>query len=183
MGSQVNYFMTPVDIDALEPRLQRVTPMLVLGYKSQSATPTIMNSLSVNDMGSEELTRFLVRQEDLWDVKPRFVANQGYWTLDTNYPPIIEFDRCYCKNGLIGPGRMYFKSGHYENQEWVEKSPEFLTWAKKLLGITRRFMKRGAVNNAHWASWYWAPDALARYESGELKIRSPFPNAPKPLSG
>jgi hypothetical protein len=84
----------------------------------------------------------LVRAVELAAIRMDFIPQRGYWTINALRSPIIEFRRSYMDDNIIRQGRMYFIPRYLENNQWVDKSPEFVAWADSILRFMRRHLRR-----------------------------------------
>lgn len=67
-----------------------------------------------------------------------FVEAQGYWCLDIDKNPVIEFTRNFLKEDKLRIGRFYYTSSYFEsNDHFVKKDEAFLKWVRKVFSRTK----------------------------------------------
>ncbi len=143
MGHQITFYLDKEDSSALEARLRRMGPLVILHRRSMTGRPRQLASTDLYEEGQSNLFYCLVRPEDLDKVTMEYVPAQKHWMIDTLRSPIIEYDRCYTDERLIRRGRMYYTDGFYdEKEEWKEKTTDYLTWAKKILMLGKKTLVR-----------------------------------------
>jgi hypothetical protein len=142
MSKQFSFYLTPNDTEGLEKTLRRKLDFLILADSSLRPVPNVLPCLKLKEMGKEDTTVYLVRPSDLDKIVMWQVENSGEWVIDIHFSPAIEFDRCYISRKTITDGRMYYVTGYYnENDVWVEKDKEFLTWAQHLFNISKKSLR------------------------------------------
>ncbi len=167
MSHQVNYFLTPSDMQAVFERIKKAGPVLVLSWRSPSPSPLVVHE---QDLMSETkwFSFHLVRPDDLPLVVCRHVPTQGYWVVDEQKSSVIEFGGCYFDDKILRRDRMYYTDGDYDaNGTWVEKSDEFKKWAKAVF----RAAKKGMTCLKHvYSGWYIGPEAQQWVETRGIKL-------------
>ena len=138
MGHQINFFLGPNDLLELEARLKKVDAPVVLHSRSPTRKPRVLDTMNFTEDGKQWLFLYLVRSQDLNSLRIKEIKAQGYWSVDTLTSPVIELDRCYYDGKILRRGRLYYVDGFYEQEEWVEKSSDFKTWAKRLFNVARK---------------------------------------------
>ena len=142
MGHQVNYYMTPKDVAALEQKLRSRTEFVVIPSRNPSQVPQPTNSLLVQNNGQPVLDLYLVRPQDLSQVVTKYIDTQHYWTVQGNPSPVVEFGPCYFDGTILQRDRVYYVDGFYDStHQWVAKSEEFRKWAKSVLSIVKKSLK------------------------------------------
>ena len=143
MGHQVNFYASPPDIANLQRLLGEMEPMLILHSRAASANPRVLSSLRHAEHGDPWLFYYLVRKSDLEDVILEHVAEQRYWSIDVIRSPVVQFNSCFFDGTILRRGRVYYVDGFYgENGEWIEKSEGFRLWARAILKVTKKGLKR-----------------------------------------
>jgi hypothetical protein len=67
--------------------------------------------------------------------------------IDLEKSEVIEFFPCRFKNGTVFRGRLYYHNVYYYRDEKIEKSHNFLNWARKVLRKVRgTLIKHDAVS-------------------------------------
>ena len=142
MGHQINYYLTPRDVETIEQRLRQRTDFVIFLEESKSATPCAAGSLNVEDNVCRALHYCLARPEDMDAIVMRHVPEQGYWTFQVTPSPAIELGTCYFNGQILRRSRVYYVDGFYgPGGDWVVKSEEFRKWAKSVLAIVRKSVK------------------------------------------
>jgi hypothetical protein len=143
MGHQINFYLDPMDMVALEQTIRTLGPLLVLHSRSPVPEPRILDSVSIEENGQPWLFVHLVRHEDLQAVVTRHVPAQGYWTIDVVKSPVIEFNRCFFDCTILRRGRLYYVDGYYDaNQVWEDKPQSFQQWAKAVLAKAKKSLRK-----------------------------------------
>jgi len=91
MGQQVNFYLSPADLRALEERIRKCGEFLILHSRSPEAKPRIVSSLDFEENGEKWLFFFLVRPAELASIQMHEVAKQNYWAIDDLHSPVVEF--------------------------------------------------------------------------------------------
>ncbi|MEZ4399259.1 MAG: hypothetical protein R3B06_04525 [Kofleriaceae bacterium] len=143
MGHQVNFYTAPADIKDLQERVGRLESILILHSHSLSETPLVLSSLRHTEGDRPWLFYYFVRKCDLANVISEHVPSQGYWGIDVLRSPVVEFHGCFFNGKILRRGRVYYTDGFYgENDEWLQKSESFRSWAKRVLKTTKAGLKR-----------------------------------------
>lgn len=142
-GRQLRFCATPSDAEALAQRLQALEPMLILHSRSLSRVPRVVPSLDLTEAGARWLSFFLVRVEDLASVVTQHVPTQEYWTIDELHSPVMECQQTYVGPRIMRPGRLHYLDGYFGlADEWIDKPPPFLHWAKAVLMTAREALAK-----------------------------------------
>lgn len=142
MGHQVNYYMTPKDIEALEQKLRSRIDFAVIPSRNPSRVPQPISSLLVEKDGQRELFLYLVRPQDLSRVITNYIDTQHYWAVEDTPSPVVEFGGCFFDGNILRRDRVYYVDGSYDAKgDWVTKSEEFRKWAKSVLSIVKKSLK------------------------------------------
>jgi hypothetical protein len=164
MGHQINFFLGPEDLRELERRLRGAGELVMLHSRSPEPKPNVVDNIDYAEDG-KRWTLFLARPADLTDVVLKHVPQQGYWVVDVLFSPVVELDRGHYDGKVLKRGRLYYVDGFYKGDQWVEKSAEFITWAKQLFTAARKSLKRDKESIA-----YLGPEAQELRSQGvELK--------------
>src|SRR5262245_46527468 len=113
MGRQLNFYLTPKDLAALQEALESKLPMSYLAYRSSNAAPQLLPSLEIARMGEDSLVVYLVQPHRLSGVHLHEVAKQGYWTIDVLRSPVVQLSRCYFNGEILRRGRLFFYPQYY----------------------------------------------------------------------
>lgn len=167
MSHQVNYFLTPSDMNATFDRIAKVAPVVILKSESPTASPLVV---SHHEFINERKWLFyhLARPEDMSIIITEHIPTQGYWLVDEHKSPVIKLGRCYVDDKLIRRNRMYYTDGDYDaNGQWVEKSEDFKTWAKAVFRAAKKGLT--CLKDAH-AGWYIGPEAQQWIETKGIQL-------------
>lgn len=135
MSHQLALRVLEEDLETLERELRRRRSVFVAYYHHQPE-PTLCSGLG-KDQCHQPLV-WLAREDDLGLIGLTYVSAQGHWLVDQIRSPVIEFSRGGLDESRLVPGRLYYRTGYYDDQTWVEFSPEFLKWADGILRLVRR---------------------------------------------
>jgi hypothetical protein len=142
MGHQINYYMTPKDVEALGQRFQDKVEFTAIPWRYQSEVPPRSNSLFVECNGVRERGLYLLHPQHLNQVVSRYIESQSYWTVQGHLSPVVEFDVCFFDNTILRRGRVYYVDRFLDtNHVWVTKSEDFRKWAKTLFSIVKKSLK------------------------------------------
>jgi hypothetical protein len=142
MGHQVNFFVLPTDLPAIEAAIRTTGDVCFLEDRTPTATPAELGTLAFEpgDMGRRPLDAYLVRRGDLGAVKTWFVSTQGYWLIKATDSPVIEFDRCFFDGNVLRRGRAYFAS--YLRFRPELPNPDFVKWGDRVLARIKNVLTR-----------------------------------------
>jgi hypothetical protein len=165
MGHQVNYYMTPKDIEALEQKFRNRIDFAVIPWRNPSQRPQPTNSLLVEHNGQRVLSLCLVRPQDLSQVVTDYVDTQQYWTVEEAPSPVLEFRACFFDGTTLGRGRVYYVDGFYDStDQWVTKSEDFRKWARSIFSIVKKSLK--PLEPGSRSTWYIGEDAAQWHAAG-----------------
>lgn len=141
-GRQINFFLSIEDQRALNDLLSRDKELVFADALPNERNVRIRSSSIVSRMGEERLKIFLIRRSDLPEIQYLAQGAMGF-DVDILRSPTIEYSRCYVADGIIRRGRMYYKARYYgaDNNE-IDKSADFLTWAAGLFKSATRLVTR-----------------------------------------
>jgi len=163
MGHQSSFFLTPKDTADLDRRLREKTEFIVLLWESPTASPRIVDSLNFSEEGDPGLNKFLARPEDLDKIVTHYVDTQGYWTLEGDNSPVVEFSGCFFDGKILREGRVYYVDKSWTRDGgWVDKSEAFRKWAKMVHTTIKKSLKRRASKYVE----YIGADAQAWVDAG-----------------
>ena len=142
MGHQVNFFVLPPDLPAIEAAIRTTGPLCFLEDRTPTHEPSVLQTLAfeAGDMGRRQLRAYITRPSDLRDVKTRFIKQQGYWLIDSLDSPVIEFDRCFFDGQVLRPGRAYFASDLRFRASLPSR--DFVKWGDRVMARIRTLLKR-----------------------------------------
>lgn len=139
MGHQINFYITQEDLAVLRQRWLATEPMHFLHRKSSTDLPSVIKA-------DEPLDHipwvYLVRAADLSTLVLKHVASRQCWTIDEQVSPVIELMNCVRKEERLLRGRLYYTDRYADSSGWVDKAEVFSKWSKRLLGVTRRTLKK-----------------------------------------
>jgi hypothetical protein len=156
MSHQVNFYLDPIDTNALESLLRDGDDLRILHSRSSSAAPRVVPSVTMEENGVPWLDFYFVRAADLDQVVMRHEQDEGYWTVDALRSPVVEFKRCFYDGSVLRRGRLYFVDGFRgDDEKRVEKPLAFKEWANAALKKTKKMMLRpeGEYIGTHAQSW------------------------------
>lgn len=162
MGHQLNYFLTPVDLEELEGCIRAKEGVLFLADRTQGPRPKILTAEGW--MGSE-LSLYLTRPDELKKVKMRYVGAQKYWVFEEDRSPLIEYDRCFFDGKVLRRGRLYYKDGAYDEEgKWLEKPEDFKKWARSIFSAAKKTLR-------HEDGFYFGADALVWMKKSGAQLK------------
>jgi hypothetical protein len=140
MGQQVNFYLTPKDVDVVAECIDKCGDYLILHSRSPTRKSRIVPSFNFKEDGHRWLFFNLVRPEDLAAVKTYYIPEQKYWMSDHLVrPPILEFNSCYYDGKKMRRGRLYFQTRYYaKNGELVTQPDSFLKWGRRVLAAIKK---------------------------------------------
>lgn len=141
MSKQVDFFISSEELPQVEQALQQAGDFVVLADRSNSSRPRVMRGLS--DFEGAGFTCYLVRPQDLGNLRTREIPGLGGWSLDEQISPIIEFVRCVRSKKGLSRGRMYAQTSYYDAQDNLcRKDAEFIKWLDRLLRREKRLLEK-----------------------------------------
>lgn len=146
MGHQLNYFLTPKDFAELEDRLRARGDVQIVRSLSRTAEPCIVSSIKDAEWDGVPLRRgYLFRPEDLSKIVNEYIPAQGYWSIDTDTSPAMEFGGCSFDGHELSRGRVYYTDGFYGPADGyvnkTEKSEAFRRWAQSIFRTVKKTLK------------------------------------------
>jgi hypothetical protein len=165
MSHQINFYLTPSDIDSILAKVAMLGKFAVLPSRSPTNTPVILGGMNYECHGEPWLYFYLVRLEDIDSVTLEYVRAQDYWTVDVFSSPVIEFNKCFFNGEILRRGRVYYKSAYYDDDSNLVGRPhEFLLWAKAVFKTMKKNMRR--INDVE----YIGEAASSWLESGDRRL-------------
>jgi len=155
MSKQINFYMTASDLRAFQDYIVELEEGILfvprmLAKKQLSS----LDTLEVNDMGKTDLTIYLLRAQDIDQVKIVKMGDDKNWKVDDLVSPVIELWRSYSDGENIGRGRVYFHDSYYEGEQRVAKNKAFLDFANNIFKWMRKYYEK----NEH--GFYLAPKVV-----------------------
>jgi hypothetical protein len=142
MSHQLTFYITPPDTSLVETKVRALEPLAILCDRAFSAKPRLVDSLTFEEGGQPWWYLYLARLQDLDRILMREVPAQGYWSIDEEHSPVVQFDRSFFDQIFLGDGRIYWVDGYYEpDGSWTMKSAEFRAWAAKVRSTVKRCLK------------------------------------------
>ncbi|MDI3288366.1 hypothetical protein [Polyangium sp. 15x6] len=171
MGHQTSFFITPKDMAELEQRLRERTDLVILLWRSPTASPRVVDSLNFYENGEPWYDLYLARPEDLNSVVMDYVKTQGYWTVEGSPSPVVEFTRCSFDGKRLREGRVHYVD-HFlgPDHTWVKKSDEFRKWARMVHTTIKKSLKRRDSKHVE----YIGKDAQAWLDAGGGQLEDAF---------
>jgi hypothetical protein len=177
MGHQVNFFVLPADLPAIEATIRSAGDVCFLEDRTPTEQPVVLDSLAFDqaDMGHRPLRAYIARESGLAAVQTRFIGAQGYWLIDATVSPVIEFDRCFFDGSVLRRGRAYFASDLRFRPELPD--PDFVRWGDRALSRIKKALQR-APDLPPWiyvsaAAEQWIRDNHAVIDGGAISVRKP----------
>lgn len=142
-SQQVNFYLLPEEQRWFEEILFARRELVVVRRLASPKGIVTTDSTIVKAMGEEVLTVYLSRPTDLQKIITREVPARDEWLVDLTQSPVVEFSRCYFDGQLLRRGRLYVVTHYYdEDSLLVEKSKEFVAWAKSLISTVKKGMMK-----------------------------------------
>src|SRR5262245_31553510 len=144
MGRQVNFYMNPEDLLALQAEMARRGNVAIFASRSANSSPAQLSNVTVGVYGQEDLMIYLARSQDVAVIHARPAESPGSgFFIDSNVSPVLEFSRCYCADNFIRRGRFWVSTGRLDgNGKRMRPDREFLRWADGWIGWIRRHFTR-----------------------------------------
>jgi hypothetical protein len=142
MGRQINFFLSADDQKSFDDFLRTFDDTAFLAYYNKSNEPTIIDDTIIHDQLKEGSRVYLVRKQDLKNIKFTFIEKFDYWLIDDSPSPVLHFDRCVSYNNDLRSGRLYFQPKYVVNLQWVEKNIDFIKWSDSIIAKSCRFFKK-----------------------------------------
>lgn len=167
-SKQVNFYLTPNDQKLLMSKINEVVSYVVASEITRNRNIKFLNDTNITRMGEERLRICLTRPEDVDKIVLKHIEKQGYSIIDDIRSPVIQFSRCYYKDGLLRRGRFYFISGYYnDDREFYLKEDSFIKWADMILKLTRKVLTKDG-NSIE----YYGKEALKLKEESRVTFSS-----------
>jgi len=129
MGRQINFFLHPDDQFEFDQIIISAGEVLFVPSRQNTKEVSTLPDSIIKDSKNKSSKLNLVRPSDFPQIKPEYIEKLGYWTFQDMNLPVLEFDRCTFTATRINRGGIYFEPKYVRNLQWVEKSPEFVSWA------------------------------------------------------
>ena len=136
MGKQVNFYLLPSDLQAVEKAIRSTGPVEILPNFVPEPLVKKLSTIAMSEaqMGEEPLRVYVTHPRYLPQIQFRHVPEQHHFIVEP-WSPVVEFDRNYFDGQSIRHGRMYFYTG-------PDFDPEFIKWAEGVLRAVRRVLVR-----------------------------------------
>jgi hypothetical protein len=151
MGRQINFYLHPDDFQEFEDLLKASGDIVLLPYFHFDNKLSTVDTTIPIDIKSEEKRIYLVRHEDLNQIRLQHIEKFGYWLVDDNHLPVLHYDRCHFENNKLIRGRLYFQPSYVNEIGWVNKSEEFIFWADSIIRTARRKLKKYKFDMRGWS--------------------------------
>ena len=106
MGRQINFFLHPDDQDDFDKLLKSFGDVILLPYYHFDNKVSTVADTIIRDTKKEDSTIYLVRPEDLKDIKLVHIEKFNYWLVDSSSLPVLHFDRSVFRDNTIHRGRV-----------------------------------------------------------------------------
>ncbi|MDP4202817.1 MAG: hypothetical protein Q8861_08990 [Bacteroidota bacterium] len=173
MGRQINFFLNVDDQKDFDDFLRTFDDVCFLSYFNESNTPTIIDDTIIRDQLKEGHRVYLVRKQDLENIKFEFIEKSNCWLIADLPSPVLHFDRCVSHNNELRNGRLYFEPKYVENLQLVEKSVDFIKWSDSIISKARRYFKQYKVkyeSSSYEYTAYFGVNALKLIEENKAVI-------------
>src|SRR5437899_11540999 len=107
MGRQFQVYLLPSDAVKLVDVLRQKVGTLLLAPRSNSPEPVELKSPLVSQCGFTNADCLLVHDLSV-ELVTDHVPKQRYWTIDTMFSEVIEFDACCFDEKTIKRGRLFY---------------------------------------------------------------------------
>jgi hypothetical protein len=101
-------------------------------------TETLAAVSSTTEISDRRGGFYLVRACDLSVVRLHHVPTQGYWLVDAESSPLVEYWPYIPPGAQVTESRLWFTKDYLAQGSFVQKNPDFVRWADGLL----RFMRK-----------------------------------------
>ena len=159
MGRQTRFYAHPDDYPALAAGL-RSLGAVAIDERTPTGDPIIRE---IADLDSIWL--FVVRQDDLANLHPRYSDHQQTWFYSSSDDPLIELHLMPPREGIMRPGRAYYQPQRVVGDEgglrFDDEPREFDTFAERV----RRWIRRWCQKRE---DLLLAPSLAARFDRGEI---------------
>ena len=91
MGRQINFFLHPDDQDNFDKLLKSFGDVVLLPYYHFDNKVSTVPDTIVRDIQKEGSRVYLVRPEDLKNIKLVHIEKFNYWLIDDNSLPVFDF--------------------------------------------------------------------------------------------
>ena len=161
MGRQVNFYLSYQDQKELLLVLQSSLAVACFIPPEKSAIPVVRKITDCPEWQNGSWNPYFFRADTVPNMQWRFEKAWGGYLPDTMDYEAVDFDRCIMRNNKIAGGRFYYEATYLDDAGYItEKSPEFISFAKKLFAITKKFCP-------FREDWYYVgPDADRLRKSG-----------------
>jgi len=150
MGRQINFYLHPDDLDDFEEILKSQSEVEFLPYYHyDNIVSTVPNTIPI-DIRKEGTRIYVVRKNDLKQIKLVNIEKFGYWLVDDNHLPVLHYDRSIFDGNKILRGRLYFQPQYVKDLQMVDKSEEFVKWADNIIKTARKKLKKYKFDMGGW---------------------------------
>jgi hypothetical protein len=170
MGKQFNILATNVDLQCLDEKLRATGDVEILSDVASSdlsrLNPLDQLQIPVEFAGKSSLICYLaaVRLPSRISIKSESPVKTH---VDIGQSHLIQFWRPFYDGRIVRPGRLYYEDRILANKEFVQKDPAFCDWAKGVMALVRKTLRRDSVHDS-----YVGADAAGAIEDGHLKVGS-----------
>ena len=142
MGRQVNFFLHSDDQADFDKLLKSFGELVLIPYYHYDNVVSTVSDTILIDPRKDGTRIYLVRPENLQDIKLKHIEKFNYWLVDETSLPVLHYDRCVTKDNEILSGRLYFQPQFVSNGNWCNKSDIFVNWADHIIKTVRRKLKK-----------------------------------------
>jgi hypothetical protein len=132
IGRQVEFYSHPVDYAALEEYIRNGIDSVILADRSSSPVPERLASVR------GEIKTFICPSKMISCIQAHLIANRGYWLVDVNENPVVEWWHSKVISQDIYSGRFYYVPWKFSDGVREDKDELFLETARKLFAWVRK---------------------------------------------
>jgi hypothetical protein len=149
MGRQINFYLTDSDQEAIVSDLVNTFGIEAIVPPCHEEPRFGVNAMEIVRWKMGEHNPVIFKKDDFPKLRYRFVGGvvNGFF-VDTDTSPVIEFFRCVTFGNEISRGRFYYIAKFYDEAgNLVEKSPEFIAFAKRAFNTVKKCTTRNVAGD------------------------------------
>ena len=163
MGRQVQFFLHPADIPAVDDLLL-TSGGVILDLRSDSEHPRIVPSLRTPR--DAQLFAMATAESLLPEIRAKLVPQQNYWLLDAAKSPLVQYIGSSLDDGSLSEGRMWYDPSVWSAGGVGNESTRFPQ-------VIFRRLKRSILKrvDTRWGREWASPTAAELFLAGRLEFR------------